>query len=250
MRAVSTELNVEMISVKCSDVMSKWYGESEALAENMFKIAKERSPCILFLDEIDAIAKRRDFYATDDVTPRILSIMLSELDGMDEATGIVVVGATNMPDLVDPALLRPGRFDKVIYVPSPDVRSREEILRIHMRSKPMASDINIERIARRTEGFSGADLENLINESAATAMQRSMASIGHSQITQSDIDEVLDTLKPSISEKAKREYEKMGQQYSRRVPSMAARMQRKEEMKQHEKSAEVDYYESEVMEWE
>ena len=250
MRAVSTELNVEMISIKCSDVMSKWYGESEALAENMFRIAKERRPCILFLDEIDAIAKRRDFYSTDDVTPRILSIMLSELDGMDESMGIVVVGATNMPDLVDPALLRPGRFDKVIFIPPPDYRARVQVLRIHMANKPMASSIDLEMIARRTDGFSGADLENLINESAAVAMRRSMRGSKATEITMRDIEEVLSVIRPSITEKAKKEYDKMGRMYARKMPSAAARSHREEDSRLRGVKSHVDYYDSEVLEWE
>jgi len=155
LRAIASELNVDMISVKCSDIMSKWYGESEAAITRLFEEARMRKPAILLLDEIDAIAKRRDFYTTDDVTPRILSLILSELDGLEDTSGIIVVGTTNMPDLVDPALLRPGRFDKVIYVPPPSRRAREEILRIHMRGRIIGKDVDVKKLAAMTRASPG-----------------------------------------------------------------------------------------------
>jgi ATP-dependent Zn protease len=174
MRALAAELQVEMVSVKCSDIMSKWYGESEEKIAGLFATAKKRKPCILFLDEIDAIAKSRDMYGADDVTPRLLSIMLSEMDGMDKTTGVVVVATTNKPELLDPALLRPGRFDKVIYVPPPDYHERLDILRVHFAGKPIAPDVDIDLLAKRTERFSGADLANLVKEAATIAMRRAL----------------------------------------------------------------------------
>jgi SpoVK/Ycf46/Vps4 family AAA+-type ATPase len=172
LRAVASDLNIDMIGIKCSDVMSKWYGESENLIASLFKEAKARAPCILFLDEIDSIAKRRDFYSTDDVTPRVLSIMLSEMDGMEAAEGVIVVATTNMPDLVDPALMRPGRFDKVIYVPPPDEVSRREIMKIHLLNRYVSKGIDASVIAKRTEGFSGADLANLVTEASTLSLDQ------------------------------------------------------------------------------
>jgi len=216
LRAVASDLNVDMIGLKCSDVMSKWYGESENLIASLFEEAKARSPCILFLDEIDAIAKRRDFYSTDDVTPRVLSIMLSEMDGMDAAEGVIIVATTNMPDLVDPALMRPGRFDKVIYVPPPDLEGREEILRIHLKGKFASKDIDVPAIARRTDGFSGADLSNLVTEASTIGLEKALETKKPQPIRTEDIDSVLDEIKPSVSSKTLKMYEKLRKEYERK----------------------------------
>ena len=135
-KALASELGVEMISIKASDLMSKWYGESENKVADLLRTARERAPCILFMDEIDAVAKRRDMYTADDVTPRLLSILLSEMDGIDKSVGVIVVGSTNKPDLIDPALMRPGRLDKIIYVPPPDFNERMEILHVHLLGRP------------------------------------------------------------------------------------------------------------------
>ncbi|MCD6383948.1 MAG: AAA family ATPase [Thermoplasmata archaeon] len=219
LRAIASELNVDMISVKCSDLMSKWYGESEAAITRLFEEARKRRPAILLLDEIDAIAKRRDFYTTDDVTPRILSLMLSELDGLEDTSGIIVVGTTNMPDLVDPALLRPGRFDKVIYVPPPSRRAREEILRIHMRGRLIGRDVDVKQLAAMTRGFSGADLENLVREAASIALARALRLRKEVPIRMKDFLEALDGLKPSITEDMMRQYEKLRREHERKKSS-------------------------------
>jgi AAA+ superfamily predicted ATPase len=216
LRAVASDLNVEMIGVKCSDVMSKWYGESEGLIASLFEEARAKAPCILFLDEIDAIAKRRDFYSTDDVTPRVLSIMLSEMDGMDEAEGIIVVATTNMPDLVDPALMRPGRFDKIIYVPPPEEDSRREILKIHLKGKFASEDIDIDRISKMTSGFSGADLANLVREASSLGLERALETRKPQPITMKDMEEILDEIKPSISGKMIKMYDKLRREYERK----------------------------------
>jgi SpoVK/Ycf46/Vps4 family AAA+-type ATPase len=216
MRALATELNVEMVGVRCSDVMSKWYGESESMIEQLFKAVKERKPCILFLDEIDAIAKRRDFYSADDVTPRLLSIMLSELDGMDEASGVIVVGATNKPELVDPALMRPGRFDKVIFIPAPEYRSRVDIFKIHLKNKPVSSNLDIEHLARSTEGFTGADIENLVKEAAMLAMKRSIRTRQDTKISNNDFIKILPRIKPSMTTDMKEEYARLQMDFERK----------------------------------
>jgi SpoVK/Ycf46/Vps4 family AAA+-type ATPase len=217
MKALATELNVEMFTVKCGDLMSKWYGESETRMMTLFRTAKERKPAIIFFDEIDAVAKRRDLYSADDVTPRLLSIMLSELDGMDRASGIIIVGSTNKPELIDPALLRPGRFDKIIYVPPPDFSERIDILKVHMTGKPLSENIDLNNIAKRTEGFSGADLANLVREGATNAMRRSMETKQITTITQKDFLNVLPRIKPSISLTMKEEYERIKMRYERKV---------------------------------
>lgn len=217
MKALASELHVEMISVKCSDLMSKWYGESENRVAELFKTAKERKPCILFLDEVDAIAKRRDMYSADDVSPRLLSIILAEMDGLDKASGVIVVGTTNKPEMVDPALMRPGRFDKIIYVPPPDFEERIDVLKVHLMGKPTAPDIDLTEIAKRTERFSGADLANLVREAAILAMKRSLKTNMPSLITMNDFLTVLPNIKPSITLRMKEEYEKLKMDYERKM---------------------------------
>ena len=197
--------------------MSKWYGESEEMTARMFTIAKNRAPCILFLDEIDAVAKRRSFYSTDDVTPRLLSIMLNELDGMDESAGIMVVGATNMPELIDPALMRPGRFDKIIYVPPPDFEARKEIFKLYLKNKPLEPGVNFYELAGKSEGFSGADIENVVKEASMLAMRRTIDTHKRSFITMDDFRNILDQIKPSVSKKMQKEFEKLGADYSRKT---------------------------------
>ena len=217
MKALASELGVEMISVKCSDVMSKWYGESEGKIAELLRAARERAPCIVFMDEIDAIAKRRDMYSADDVTPRLLSILLSEMDGLDKSSGVIIVGSTNKPDMIDPALMRPGRLDKIIYVPPPDFEERKEIVAVHLSGRPVAKNLDLDEIARKTERFSGADLANLVREAATIAVRRMMVSGQVTPIRQEDFLEVLPRMKPSISMRVIAEYETMKLDYERKM---------------------------------
>jgi transitional endoplasmic reticulum ATPase len=217
MKALATELGVEMISIKASDVMSKWYGESENKIADLLKTARERAPCILFMDEIDAIAKRRDMYTADDVTPRLLSILLAEMDGIDKSVGVIIVGSTNKPDLIDPALMRPGRLDKIIYVPPPDFTERAEILQVHLAGRPASNDINLSEIAKRTERFSGADLANVVREAATLAVRREMVTGVMNPIVMDDFMHVLPRIKPSISLRMIAEYETQKLDYERKM---------------------------------
>lgn len=217
MKALANELGVEMISVKCSDLMSKWYGESEGKVADLFKTARERSPCILFMDEIDAIAKRRDLYSADDVSPRLLSIMLSDMDGLDKSSGVIVVATTNKPEMIDPAMMRPGRLDKIIYVPPPDYSERSDVIKVHLFGKPVAPDIDLNEIAKKTERFSGADLANLVREAATVAMKRSMMTNVPSLIAMEDFRAIMPRIKPSISLRTIEEYERMKLDFERKM---------------------------------
>ncbi|MCI4364970.1 MAG: AAA family ATPase [Thermoplasmata archaeon] len=217
MKALATELGVEMISIKCSDVMSKWYGESEGKIAELLRTARERAPCILFMDEIDAIAKRRDMYSADDVTPRLLSILLAEMDGIDKSAGVIVVGSTNKPDLIDQAMLRPGRLDKIIYVPPPDFQERTEILHVHLVGRPVKGDIDLAEIARKTERFSGADLANLVREATTVAVRRQMTSGARAAISMDDFRAVTPRMKPSISLRMIADYDTMKLDYERKM---------------------------------
>ncbi|MFI5418442.1 MAG: AAA family ATPase [Candidatus Lutacidiplasmatales archaeon] len=226
MKALASELGVEMISIKCSDLMSKWYGESENRVADLLRTARERAPCILFMDEIDAVAKRRDMYTADDVTPRLLSILLSEMDGIDKSAGVIVVGSTNKPDLIDPALMRPGRLDKIIYVPPPDFNERMEIIHVHLVGRPVANDIDLAEIAKKTERFSGADLANLVREGATIAVRREMMTGVRAPIAMDDFRQVLPRIKPSISLRMISDYEVMKLDYERKMHQVQ-RMERK-----------------------
>lgn len=217
MKALANELGVEMIAVKCSDLMSKWYGESEGKVSELFKTAKERAPCILFMDEVDALAKRRDLYSADDVSPRLLSIMLSDMDGMDKASGVIIVATTNKPEMIDPAMMRPGRLDKIIYVPPPDFNERADVIKVHLFGKPVANDIDLAEIAKKTERFSGADLANLVREVATLAMKRSMMTGMGSIISMEDFRTVLPRMKPSISLRMIEEYERLKMDFERKM---------------------------------
>ncbi len=217
MKALANELGVEMISVKCSDLMSKWYGESENKVAELFKTAKERAPCILFMDEVDALAKRRDLYSADDVSPRLLSIMLADMDGLDKSSGVIVVATTNKPEMIDPAMMRPGRLDKIIYVPPPDFNERSDVIKVHLFGKPVTSDIDLGEIAKKTERFSGADLATLVREAATLAMKRSMMTNAPSLIAMEDFRAILPRIKPSISLRMIEEYERMKLDFERKM---------------------------------
>ncbi len=171
-KAVATESEANFISIKGPEILSKWVGESERAIREVFRKARTAAPAIIFFDEIDAIAPvRGGGYGDSHVTERVISQLLTELDGIEELKNVVVIAATNRPDIVDPALLRPGRFDRVIYVPLPDEAARREILKIHFKGKPLAEDVDLEAIVRETEGYSGADLAAIANTATMIAIQ-------------------------------------------------------------------------------
>ncbi|MEM4911280.1 MAG: ATP-binding protein, partial [Metallosphaera sp.] len=166
MRALAGEAKLNFIYVNVSDIMSKWYGESEARLKELFANARKNAPCILFFDEIDTIGVRRETHSGDSVTPRLLSLMLSEIDGLHSDEGVIIVGSTNVPQTLDKALLRAGRFDKLIFIGPPSKQARVEILKVHCGGKPLAQDVDLNKIAEMTERYSGADLANICQEAA------------------------------------------------------------------------------------
>jgi transitional endoplasmic reticulum ATPase len=208
-KAVATESEANFISIKGPEIYSKWVGESEKAIRETFRKARQAAPAVIFLDEIESIAPRKDMMEdSSGVANRVASQLLAEMDGIEELTDIVVVGATNRPDLLDPAILRPGRFDRLIYIPPPDEKSRLEILSIYTREMPLASDVNLEELASRTEGFSGADLESLCREAALAALRRD---INTEKVSKIDFEEAFTIVKPSISPQMLREYERLGE---------------------------------------
>ncbi|MCF8080959.1 MAG: CDC48 family AAA ATPase [Desulfobacterales bacterium] len=176
-KALASESHVNFISVKGPALLSKYVGESERAVREVFQKARQAAPCIVFFDEIDALVPVRSGSASDShVSERVLSQLLTELDGIEELHGVLVLGATNRIDTLDPAVLRPGRFDEIIDIPKPAERERKEIFTIHLRNKPLEADISIDSLAAKTEGFSGAEISGLCHKAALTAVRRAVQS--------------------------------------------------------------------------
>jgi transitional endoplasmic reticulum ATPase len=171
-KAVATESQANFISVKGPEFLSKWVGESEKAVRETFRKARQAAPSVVFLDEIDSIAPARSSGSSDShVTERVISQILTELDGLESLNNVIVIAATNRPDIIDSALLRPGRFDRLIEIGLPDEKARLEILKIHASKKPLAEDVNLEEMAQKTEGYSGADLSALVSEAVMLAIR-------------------------------------------------------------------------------
>lgn len=175
-KAVATESEANFISVKGPEFMSKWVGESEKAVREIFRKAKQAAPCIIFFDEIDSIAQIRGSGSDSHVTERVISQMLSEIDGLEELHSITVIAATNRPDIIDPALLRPGRIDRLIYITPPDRNSRFEIFKVHTARIPVDDDVNLDTLADDTEDFTGADLASVCNEATILAIREYVVS--------------------------------------------------------------------------
>src|SRR5512136_140949 len=188
-RAVAGEANVPLFTISGSDFVEMFVGVGASRVRDMFEQAKKNAPCIIFIDEIDAVGRHRGagLGGGNDEREQTLNQLLVEMDGFEANEGIILIAATNRPDVLDPALLRPGRFDRQVVVPNPDVVGREQILKVHVRKVPLAPDINLKTIARGTPGFSGADLMNLVNEAALTAARRNKR-----MVTQAEFEEAKD----------------------------------------------------------
>jgi cell division protease FtsH len=173
-RAIAGEAGVPFFSISGSDFVEMFVGVGASRVRDMFEQAKKNAPCIIFIDEIDAVGRHRGagLGGGNDEREQTLNQLLVEMDGFEANEGIILIAATNRPDVLDPALLRPGRFDRQVVVPNPDLNGREKILRVHMRNVPLAADVNVKTLARGTPGFSGADLANLVNEAALMAARR------------------------------------------------------------------------------
>jgi transitional endoplasmic reticulum ATPase len=171
-KAVATESEANFISVKGPEFLSKWVGESEKAVRETFRKARTAAPCIIFLDEIDSIAPVRGTGSDSRVTERVISQMLTEMDGLESLHNVVVIAATNRPDIIDPALMRPGRFDRLVFIPAPDQKARLEIFKIHTKNKPLADDVDLQTLAMRTDGYTGADIAALVNEAVMLTIRR------------------------------------------------------------------------------
>ncbi len=226
-KAVANESEANFISVKGPELLSKWVGESERAVREIFRKARQAAPSIIFFDEIDAIAPvRGGGYGDSHVTERVISQLLTELDGLEELRAVVVIAATNRPDIIDPALLRPGRFDKLLYVPPPDLEARKEILRIHTRNKPLAEDVDLDEIAERTEGYTGADLAAICNTAVMLAIREHIMKskspeeaerkVKELKVHKRHFEEAMRRVKP-ISKSELEMYKRISEEFTRKI---------------------------------
>ena len=204
-KAVAGEANVPLFSISGSDFVEMFVGTGASRVRDMFKTAQKSAPCIIFIDEIDAVGRQRGagMGGGNDEREQTLNQLLVEMDGMTDNAGIVVIAATNRPDVLDPALLRSGRFDRRVTVSLPDIKGREAILHVHARNKKLASDVSLANLAKRTPGFSGADLANVLNEGAILAVRKNEA-----KVTMTDLDEAIDRVMMGPAKKSKKYTEK------------------------------------------
>lgn len=212
-KAVANESNANFISVKGPELISKWVGESEKAVRKIFKRARQVAPSIIFFDELDSIAPRRGSEIGAKVGERIVDQLLTEMDGLEELTGVVVIGATNRPDIIDPGLLRPGRFDRHVLTGVPDREGRLKIFEIHTKGMPLAKDVKIEQLADLTEGFVGADIEALAREAAINALRQDE---NVKEVTMKDFKAALEKVNPTMSEAMLKDYEKILKEFSQR----------------------------------
>ena len=219
-KAVAKEAEANFISIKSSDLLSKWYGESEQQISRLFARARQVAPCVVFIDEIDSLVPARGAgMGEPNVTARVVNTILAEMDGLEELQSVVVIGATNRPTLVDPALLRPGRFDELVYVGPPDAGGREHILRIHTAKMPLAADVDLAAVARDTERFTGADLEDVVRRAGLTAIRRMGREVG--TVTAADFTAALADSRATVSAEMEEEYGRMKGELKRRAAEVA-----------------------------
>jgi len=209
-KAVAKESEANFIQVKGPSLLSMWVGKSEEGMRKIFERARQVAPCVIFFDEIDALAGKRGIDTGTKVTERVLNQMLAEMDGLEDLNDILVIAATNRPDLLDTALLRPGRFDKILLVNSPEEIGREMILKIHTEKMPLAKDVRIKDIAKKTIGYTGADLEALVREAAMLALRQSIDS---KEVKKKHFDEALMKIRPSVTKTSLEAYQKIEESF-------------------------------------
>ncbi len=204
-KAVANESQANFISIKGPEILSKWVGESEKAVREIFKKAKQVSPCIVFLDEMDSIASRRSYSGDSLVTERVVNQLLTSIDGLEEMEGVVILAATNRPDILDPGLIRTGRFDRLIKIGMPDMEGRLKILFVHTKDMPL-KDVKLKTIAEKTEGYSGADLEGVCREAGIIALRKDITA---KSVRMRHFMEALQAIRPSVDEETVRFYDNM-----------------------------------------
>nr|WP_231751499.1 AAA family ATPase [Halogeometricum sp. CBA1124] len=224
-KAVANESESNFISVKGPELLNKFVGESEKGVREIFKKARENAPTVVFFDEIDSIATERGRNTGDSgVSERVVSQLLTELDGLESLEDVVVVATTNRPDLIDSALLRPGRLDRHVHVPVPDEDARRAIFAVHTEHKPLADDVDLDQLARKTEGYVGADIEAVCREASMAASRefiRSVSpeevdeSIGNVRVTMDHFEAALEEVNPSVTQETRRRYEEIEERFQK-----------------------------------
>jgi len=205
-KAVATESNANFLSIKGPEVFSKWVGESEKAVREIFKKAKQSAPSIIFLDEIDALAPRRGMYEGSRVMETVVNQLLTSMDGLERMSDVVIIGATNRPDILDPSLLRPGRFDELIMVGQPDKKARKEIYSIHTKDMPLEKDVDIEELAEMSEGYVGADIEAICREAAMIALREDRET---KKVKREHFMKALEKVRPSVDDEMIEYYKEM-----------------------------------------
>ncbi len=209
-KAVATESEANFILVKGPELLSKWVGESEKAVREVFKKARQTAPTIIFFDEMDSLAPRREAGTDSHVTERVVNQLLTEIDGLEEMQDVVVLAASNRPDIIDTALLRPGRFDRMILCPVPDEKTRLEIFNVHTKGMPLKS-VNLDELAKKTEGYAGADIEAVCREAAIMALRKDIKA---KEITMKFFNDALKTVRPSATKDVEKSYEELGEKFS------------------------------------
>jgi transitional endoplasmic reticulum ATPase len=213
-KAVANESEANFIHIKGPSLLSMWVGKSEEGVRKVFERARQVAPCVVFFDEIDALAGRRGIETGTKVTERVLNQLLAEIDGLEGLKDVVIIGATNRPDMLDPALLRPGRFDRIILADVPNEESRIKIFEVHLKNTPLAKDVSIQKLVKSTDGFVGADIEGLVREAALNALRKNNDA---KEVTKEDFDEALGKVKASVSTETAQRYKKIEDYYLKKA---------------------------------
>lgn len=218
-KAVATESEANFISVKGPELISMWIGESEKGIREVFKKARQCAPTIIFFDEIDAIASRRGLDANSKATERVVNQLLTEMDGLEDLNNVVVIGATNRPDMVDPGLLRPGRFDRIISTSLPDIKSREAIFKVHMKNMPL-KNVDLNKLVEKTENYAGSDIDSLCREAAMAALRINPEA---DMVAMEHFEQALEKVKPSITDRDLKKYKEIEESYLRKARTATIR---------------------------
>jgi len=213
-KAVATEGNANFLSIKGPEIFSKWVGESEKAIRELFKKAKQAAPSIVFLDELDALAPKRGSYDGSRVTETVVNQLLTSIDGLEQLSDLVIIGATNRPDIIDPSLLRPGRFDELLLVGPPDKEAREEIFKIHTRNMPLTEDVDLSELAELTDGYVGADIESICRQAGMIALRENMDA---KEVTKEHFMKALEETSPSIDDEMMAYYEEMNKKLGKGI---------------------------------
>jgi len=215
-KAVAKESEANFIQVKGPSLLSMWVGKSEEGVRKIFERARQVAPCVIFFDEIDSLAGKRGSDSGQKVTERVLNQLLAEMDGLEDLNDILIIGATNRPDILDNALLRPGRFDKILLVGAPEEAGRENILKIHTRNTPLKRDVNLKKMAKELEGYTGADLDALVREAAMIALRENIKA---NEVSKVHFDEALKKVRPSVTKKTLDTYKRIEENFIKSTKS-------------------------------